>query len=122
MNPEHIQHVKDVLQIEYYGVTLAQASIALVLVMIGTFLYSGRDQRSFLGRVFDLLVVFLCIVLLCASVAVGFYLGQRYEQPAAGAFAGLFLFWLVFHIVSRIRTAHRNERARKDLAKRLNIK
>lgn len=113
---EYQEQISAILQYEMYGISLSHVAIALFLIVIAGFLFSGPQNRGFLGRVWDLLVVFFSIGLLLACVLGGTYVGQSYDQTALGAFAGLMLFGGVFFVYSSFTTARHNAEERKKLA------
>lgn len=116
MFTEHWEQVSAILQYQMYGISLSHVLVAIFFLIIGGFLFSGPQSRGFLGRVWDLILVFASIGLLLACVAGGVYVGESFDQTALGAFAGLMLFSGVFFIYSSFTTARQNAEARAKLA------
>lgn len=119
MNPEQIEQLKAIFEFEYYGVSLTMLSILLGLIFVVAFLFSARQERSLMGRVFDLLLVFVSVALLGACIWAGVTIGNQYDKTGWGFAGGIFIFWFCFYIVSTIRTNIRNKEARKKLAQEL---
>lgn len=119
MTPEQIEQLKAILEFDYYGISLSTISALCVVVLAVAFLFSARQERSFMGRVFDLLLVFVSIALLIGCIWAGMTIGNQHEKTGWGFAGGVFVFWFCFYIVSTIRTKIRNKESRKRLAEQL---
>lgn len=114
-----IDRVAAVLEFEYYGVTVPMLSLALFVLMAVTFIWPRGNQRTWVERLGDFLIVWLCVILLLICMAVGTAVGKQYDQMALGAFGGLFVFWLIFNMIGTIKNNIKKRKEREALAKSL---
>lgn len=121
-NPEVLERINDILKVEFYGFTLPEISAMSFLLVTVIFFFPGRDKRSFLSKLADFLIIWICLITFVVALCGGLLIGNYYDQMAIGGFVGLFVFWLIFNLIGTIKTRIKNKEEREALAKRLGKK
>lgn len=119
IDAEQMEQIRAILAWSLYGIPLMYVALGFVFVIVGTFLFSGIENRGFIARVFDLVIVVMCGALLVACVMAGMYIGRQYDMMGWGALAGVSLFGGIFYVYSSIRSSIKNKEDRRKLAERL---